>query len=611
MSQNIEPYRHTAKKCLQGTNYFIDFYQREYVWNKTTVETLLNDIFDVFEQSYVSMENSELTPDLMDKHLSWYYMNVFITNKIDNKTYIVDGQQRLSTLTLICVKLYKLTTDSDLKSLLLSCICGKNWKNNVYCIANDKRKNVMDAILNDKNYDAQNKTEKNLLERYTDISRYIDNKNLKTKKLEAFIYFFLEKLVLVELCIDKQDDTAMVFEVINDRGEVLKPFEILKGKLIGVLDKSDTDRYSDIWDSSMHKISGKEDQFFSTYLKSRFVFKRNSEKEARINNAYHRYMFDDKDDSQILGFRKEDSDRISSIKKFISEELCYYSGLYAKIIKNEDTFLKYSNAIHGLDGQYQLILSACKLNDSEENKKISVIAKEYDRLYMLLRLNGVYDSNEFQSISYSLNEKLKNIPIADYRKTFNEAIKTKLKEAIGIELSVLDYNRFSQIGYGKITSTQLYYLFARIEDYICKSANQPMIGDVIDISTKHSSKKGYHIEHIFADNDESKSSFSSEEEFWNERNGIGALLILKGLDNISSGNEKYSDKLQTYSHGTLLAKTLVASFYHANPSFNNWNANLERKTGRKFIPYDKFNRSSMDERCRLLYEIVKIIWEVE
>lgn len=64
----------------------------------------------------------------------------------------------------------------------------------------------------------------------------------------------------------------MVFEVINDRGEALKPFEILKGKLIGALNKNDTDSFSDKWDKSMLIVNGQEDNFFITYLKSRFIF---------------------------------------------------------------------------------------------------------------------------------------------------------------------------------------------------------------------------------------------------------------------------------------------------------------------------------------------------
>lgn len=56
----------------------------------------------------------------------------------------------------------------------------------------------------------------------------------------------------------------MIFEVINDRGEPLKPFEILKGKLIGALDKQDTDIYSVKWDNALNHLFGKEDDFFPT-----------------------------------------------------------------------------------------------------------------------------------------------------------------------------------------------------------------------------------------------------------------------------------------------------------------------------------------------------------
>lgn len=615
MAQNIEPYRQTVQACLKDKTYYIDFYQREYVWSDETVKILLDDIFEVFEQSYFPVKDAEMTPDVMEK-FNWYYMNVFITNKTNNKTYIVDGQQRLSTLTLICTKLYHLTDDSDLRDLLIPCICGKNWKSNEYRIDNSKRKRAMDSILNKTEFAMPylNQTEQTLIERYSYISSYFDKKNLDSKQLEAFIYYFLNKLVLVELSIDNQDDTAMVFEVINDRGEALKPFEILKGKLIGALNKSDTDKYSDLWDSSMQQVSGNEDQFFVNYLKSRFIFKRNSDKENQINNAYHRYMFDDKDDAQLLGLRKTDSNRISNIKKFIEGDVVYYSKLYAKIIKNEDIFLKYSNEIHKLDGQYQLILSACSINDGEEDEKISLLAKEYDRLHMLLRMNGVYDSNDFHGISYSLNEKVKNLPISEYRAVFDEIIMNKIREEKNTTnvTSVLDYNYFSQIGYGKgIDQTALYYLLARVEDYICKHINMEPEHDVYYMSIKHSNVYGYHIEHIFSDNDESRANFSSEEEFWNERNGIGALLLLKGRTNISSGNELYADKLKTYSNGTVWAKSLCQNWYHSNPDFADFNNFIKAKCGKDFIPYDSFSVQSMKERCKLLYELVKIIWEVD
>ena len=131
----------------------------------------------------------------------------------------------------------------------------------------------MDCILKDTERPAQfkNKTEETLIARYDDISDYINKKEMDEKKLDTFICYFLERLVLVELGITK-DDTPMIFEVINDRGEALKPFEILKGKLVVALDKHDTEKYSEMWDTSINRLFNIEDEFFIDYIKSRFQY---------------------------------------------------------------------------------------------------------------------------------------------------------------------------------------------------------------------------------------------------------------------------------------------------------------------------------------------------
>ena len=90
------------------------------------------------------------------------------------------------------------------------------------------------------------------------------------------------------------------------------------------------------------------------------------------------------------------------------------------------------------------------------------------------------------------------------------------------------------------------------------------------------------------------------------------MLILKGRNNESSGNEKYTDKLQTYSSGPVWGHTLCKEFYHANKDFEDFNTELENKTGVNFKYYeDKFDTTSMEERCKLLYELAKLIWDVQ
>lgn len=617
MQQTITPEKQTVELCLKNKSYYIDFYQREYVWSKSTVEVLLRDIFYAFELSYEQYKDSELSQEILEK-FNWYYLNIFITNNINGKVYVVDGQQRLSTLTLIATKLYHVTDNEDLKDTLKECIFGKDkWKGNIFRMDHDKRKDVMECILSDKAYvnPYKNKTEETLVERYKDISKYIDDKAMDSKKLTAFISYFLERLVLVELTITK-DDTPMIFEVINDRGEALKPFEILKGKLVGTLSKDDTETYSNKWDTAIARLFSIEDDFFSDYIKSRFVFKRNSKIESEINNSYHRYIFESNSSNEVangLKFRRSDNNYIKNIKAFIDNDLDYYSSLYAKIRSNRDEFLRYNNVIHNLSGQYQIIIAACSINDPEEDLKITSLAKEFDRMYMLLRLNGVYDSNSFQELSYSLNEKIRGVPIDDYRSVFNKVTIDAIEKRKGITglSSLLDYNTFLKKDYTNMDTRSLRYFLARIEKYICQETNQAMKNDVEYISTRTGAQTGYHIEHILSRNEQNKAYFNSEEEFESKRNLLGGLLLLKGLDNISSGNEEYNDKLKTYSVGLIWGHSLCSDFYHTNKSMDAFNDKLFEACGYKVEGIDIFDANALEQRSQLLYNLVKIVWEIE
>lgn len=614
MTQEIIPDRQTVQSCLSKKTYFVDFYQREYVWSKNTVDILLRDIFYAFEISYEEHKDEELTEEVLELY-NWYYMNVFITNKVNSKVYIVDGQQRLTTLTLIATKLYHLITDETLKDLLKDCIFTKDmFKGNVFCIDNEKRKDVMESILDNVPYTEpiKNKTEETLLGRFKDASRFIDDKQMDVDKLRAFCMYFLRKLVMVELSVEK-DDTPMVFEVINDRGEALKPYEILKGKMVGLLSKNDTQAYSEKWDKAMLQLPDMQDNFFGDYLKSRFVTSSNTKLEAALSNLYHRYIFDVNDIAQELSFRRTDANHIKNIKNFIDNELTYYAALYAKIRSNKDEYLKYDNEINDLSMQYQNIMAACTINDPREDEKIQVLAAEMDRFWMLLNLNGVYDSNEFQDKCYRISQQLKGVELESYRSIYDNMLKDtiRLKRGIEGEVPLLDYNSFTKKNYTNMNTRMLRYFLARTEQYISKETSIDMQNSVSDISKKTGKITGYHIEHILSHNETNRSYFQSDEEFEEKRNQLGGLLLLRGLDNISSGNEEYEDKLKTYSNGLMWGHSLCDEFYHSNLNFTKFNEKLQKEYGVSFKPYQKFDKEALEERSKLLYQLVKIIWEVD
>jgi len=617
---NIQPNNQTVENCLKQRTYYIDFYQREYVWSKNIVNILLDDIFFTFELAYEEQKGKDISPEVLAKY-NWYYLNIYITNSIDGKEYIVDGQQRLTTLTLIAIKLLHLSQqDNDFYKNLLDtlkdCIYGNDkFKGNIFWIDNEKRKRIMQHLIANEEFteDFDNVTEENIYNRFKDVAKIIDDKKMSREKLHAFIMYFLERLVLVELKIEK-DDTPMVFEVINDRGVVLKPFEILKGKLVGALDKDDTEKYSKLWEDSINKLRGIEDDFFIDYLKGKFIYKRNADIEKSINNQYHRYIFETNDIANNLKLRRKDEHHIKNIKKFIEDDLTYHAELYSRIRKNKFIFLSYNKDINDLSGQYQNILAACLVNDKEEQVKIETIAQEIDRLYMLLRLNGIYNSNNYQEISYQLNNDLQNRQHNEYRQIFNEILTTRIKEARNLSeiSSLLDYDRFKTRGYDNIDRRPLRYFFARVEKYICDNIGEEIKNNVHYISTKTGHKTGYHIEHIFSRNEENKKFFQKEEEFENQRNKLGALLLLFNMDNIISNNEKYyNGKRQTYSNGLVWGRTLIDTFYHkTNAKFLEFNQKFESISKIKFIQVEEYNADILEHRSKLLYAIVKQIWDI-
>ncbi len=143
--------------------------------------------------------------------------------------------------------------------------------------------------------------------------------------------------------------------------------------------------------------------------------------------------------------------------------------------------------------------------------------------------------------------------------------------------------------------------------------DKDMENSVHYISTKTGHKTGYHIEHILSRNDENKEYFQTEEEFENQRNRLGGLLLLYNMDNIISNNEEYySGKRMTYTNGLVWGRTLIDSFYHSsNKRFIDFNSDFKAATEMEFKDFKNFDTDTLEYRSKLLFEIVKKIWIVD
>ena len=98
---DISPDKQNINAVFSSTTYHIDFYQRDYRWTSEPVLRLLDDVFFKFEETYDTKNKLTADQAVIEEHYPWYYLNTYVTNKVGGKVFIVDGQQRLTTLSLI------------------------------------------------------------------------------------------------------------------------------------------------------------------------------------------------------------------------------------------------------------------------------------------------------------------------------------------------------------------------------------------------------------------------------------------------------------------------------------------------------------------------------
>lgn len=400
----------------------------------------------------------------------------------------------------------------------------------------------------------------------------------------------------------------MVFEVINARGEKLKPYEILKGELLGQIKKDNLEPYLKTWNDSISLLQSHSadpdksiDAFFTPFLRARYAKTPSDVKE--FEKDYHKAIFSKKY-GEVFNLKRNER----RVKEFIEKEFLYYVKVYDELVRIKDEYGKlpyiHFNKLNSLGNQFYLLLSNLTINDLEKSEKLNLVSKLLDRNYSLLQIFGGYDSNKFAESLRRLTIDIRDKNFAETKQSFDKELIYLIAEKRGMEMSdIFYYPFFSTAGHDNLNYSFIRYFFSRIEKFLASEINESVY-PIKDLAKNSGWVNGHHIEHILAKNEENLQIFSSEEEFVRERNRLGALLLIKSNDNSSSGAEIYRNKLKTYSHQTIWAKTLTQDFHHKNTSFkdfkNKYNLNIE--------PVDEFDGKAVEERQKLLFEMTKIIW---
>jgi uncharacterized protein with ParB-like and HNH nuclease domain len=222
----------TVRELLKGVKYSIDYYQREYKWQDKQVRELVDDLTGKFLEEHDPAHARKKVADYPH-----YFLGSIISSKKDTASYIVDGQQRLTSLTLLLILLRTLQKSRADQVNVDELIVSEKYGQKSFNLYVDERTPCMEALYEGEYFDFTGRSEsiQNLCQRYRELEEYFPDE-LSGAALPYFIDWLLENVHLVEVTAYSDDDAYAIFETMNDRGLSLNPTDMLKGYLLANID---------------------------------------------------------------------------------------------------------------------------------------------------------------------------------------------------------------------------------------------------------------------------------------------------------------------------------------------------------------------------------------
>ena len=594
----IEGKAKSVRDLLQGKKYSIDYYQREYRWESKQIRELIDDLSEMFLEDFESgIDRVEVA------NFPHYFLGSIIISQRDNQNYIVDGQQRLTSLTLLLIFLRKLQPESEERESINDLIFSARFGQRNFNLAVDERARCMEALYEGRPYDASSESEsvQNLCNRYLDIEAYFPAE-LQGEVLPYFTDWLTENVHLVEITAFTDEDAYTIFETMNDRGISLNPTEMLKGYLLANIEPRLRLSANEFWRKRIQAISERSDDhaadFFKAWLRSQYsagIRQRRkgavAEDFERIGTEYHRWVRNKRD---LIGL-----DRSGDFFKFVREDFNFFSNQYLRLRNAQERLTTglehvHYNAGHGFTLQEMLLLAPLQPGDPEDVivAKMRIVARFVDILLTWRIWN-------FRSIAYSTMQYAMFLVMRNIRGLTIESLASTLHERLLQESETFTSNE--RLSLHQQNRYALHRILARMTDYV--ETNSGLSSRYAEYFVRGA--KRFEVEHIWAQKPERhRDEFAHHTDFAEYRNRIGGLLLLPRSFNASYGDLTYEEKLPHYLSQNLLARSLHPQAYEHNPGF----VRFVSSSGLPFKPHTEFQRADLESRSDLYTRLAQQIW---
>jgi uncharacterized protein with ParB-like and HNH nuclease domain len=596
----------SISSILKDQKFYIDYFQREYRWQEKHIKLLVEDLTSTFLKSYKPTDKRPAVANYQS-----YYLGpiVFSVSTDDGKKSIIDGQQRITSITLLLIYLNHLQADSNDKVAISNLIFSESYGEKSFNMTDEVREPCLKALFETGIYSVQeddDETVQNMVERYEDIAQTFPEE-LSNGALPYFIDWLIRNVVIVEITAYSDENAYTIFETMNDRGLNLTPTEMLKGFVLSkITDKKERTEINEIWKNEIQKLHDYGDtvdqSFFQAWFRGKYATsirpgKAGSENQdfELIGTRFHNWF---KDNHKKL-FKLKTSEEFYNFFKF---QFPFFVKWYTKSrdaqvdFENDLQHLNYINS-WGIAESLQdpLLIASIKFDDDKATikKKLDFVARFIETFTVRRAVN--YRKFGQTSIKYKMFGIIKSIRNNDLQ-TLGPNLKKEILELDQKWEAVDDFRLHG------MNRKFVKHLLSRVSSYVDNLVGK----DTNYVSYHHPKGRQFEIEHIWGNKfEEHKDEFDQKEDFQDWRNSVGALILLPNGTNQSFNSDKYADKLKHYIKENTFAQTLHSHYYEKNPNFLKSSIVNELD----FKSHKEFKKEDISVRQELVKRICEKIWD--
>lgn len=600
----------TVQGLFKGSSFALDYYQREYTWTRDEVRTLIEDLSRRFLPQWDPLHEREAVDDYAP-----YFLGPYVYHEHGGRTFLVDGQQRITTLHLLLIYLRQLLIDqevdvaADIATLEGLIHTARHGKRNFAIDASEEpaRAQLLNALMQDWNGlngfllpDDSPISVRNLHDR----SREIDEdfpEALRGEALPFFVEWLLSRVCLVGIRALNQESGREIFVSMNDRGLRPSPVDLLKGHLFRRVGPQVRVELGKAWADMLTRLAAEADLHESNtpsiYVRS-FLLAQYADLDVastdavKIEQAFHEWVLDNEKRLEL----DRPAGAYEFIKRLTDVASRYCTALQASREFKPELAAVFFNGHNGIDNQFALLLAVASPDDPERVfiQKCALAATFLDLVYVRRCVNNLpVQRRDLDEIIYGLIPTLRTCRTTD-----------DIATALGREIALLehDFRELKSFGLRANNRRLVRYLLARMTAHVQRQC------DGGDLEGEYlQGHLDYEVEHIWANHFERyKPTVKTVANFDHWRNRLGALLILPKSVNASFRDDPYDQKIEHYRHQNRLAASLHPISRSRNPLFVKYIKTAKLDTA--FRPCPAFGTKEIEHRQELYRLLCEEIW---